>query len=144
MIKYALICKNCKLEFESWFGSSKEFDRLKKMKLLSCQSCNSIKVEKSLMSPNLSNSKKKITNTNELKFQEVKKKLREYKQFVKDNFNFVGENFAYEARSIHYNKNKYIGKKKGIYGRASLQDVKELKEEGIETEMLPWIEDKEN
>ena len=144
MIKYALICKGCKLEFESWFGSSKEFDRLKKMKLLNCQSCNSIRVEKSLMSPNLSNSKKKITNTNELKLQEVKQKLREYKKFVKENFNFVGENFAYEARSLHYNKNKYTDKKKGIYGRASLQDVKELKEEGIETEMLPWIEDKEN
>ena len=141
MIKYALICKSCKLEFESWFGSSKEFDRLKKMKLLNCQSCNSIKVEKSLMSPNLSNSKKKIS-PNELRFQEVKQKLREYKKFVKDNFDFVGENFAYEARSLHYNKDR--DKKKGIYGRASLTDVKELKEEGIETEMLPWIEDKEN
>ena len=144
MIKYALICKKCKLEFESWFGSSKEFDRLKKMKLLNCQSCNSIRVEKSLMSPNLSNSKKKISNPNELKFQQVKQKLREYKKFVKDNFNFVGENFAYEARSLHYNKNKNRDKKKGIYGKASLTDVKELKEEGIETEMLPWIEDKEN
>ena len=144
MITYALICKSCKLEFESWFGSSKEFDRLKKMKLLNCQRCNSIRVEKSLMSPNLSNSKKKISNPNELKFQEVKQKLREYKKFVKDNFDFVGENFAYEARSLHYNKNKNRDKKKGIYGRASLSDVKELKEEGIETEMLPWIEDKEN
>ena len=144
MIKYALICKSCELEFESWFGSSKEFDRLKKMKLLNCQSCNSIKVEKSLMSPNLFNNKKKISNPNELKFQEVKQKLKEYKKFVKKNFNFVGENFAYEARSLHYNKNKNRDKKKGIYGRASLTDVKELKEEGIETEMLPWIEDKEN
>ena len=60
MIKYALICKSCKLEFESWFGSSKEFDRLKKMKLLSCQSCNSIKVEKSLMSPTYLIVKKKL------------------------------------------------------------------------------------
>ena len=127
MIKYALICRSCKLEFESWFGSSKEFDRLKKMKLLNCQRCNSIRVEKSLMSPNLSNSKKKISNPNELKFQEVKQKLREYKKFVKDNFDFVGENFAYEARSLHYNKNKNRNKKKGIYGRASLTDVKELK-----------------
>ena len=141
MIKYALICKSCKLEFESWFGSSKEFDRLKKMKLLSCQSCNSIKVEKSLMSPNLSNSKKKINNTNELKFQEVKQKLREYKKFVKDNFNFVGENFAYEARSLHYNKKN---KKKGIYGSATKNEIQELKEEGVEAEMIPWIEDKSN
>ena len=141
MIKYALICKSCKLEFESWFGSSKEFDRLKKMKLLNCQSCNSIKVEKSLMSPNLSNSKKKISNPNELKFQEVKQKLREYKKFVKDNFNFVGENFAYEARSLHYNKKN---KKKGIYGTATKNEIQELKEEGVEAEMIPWIEDKSN
>ena len=139
MIKYALICKSCKLEFESWFGSSKEFDRLKKMKLLNCQSCNSIRVEKSLMSPNLSNSKKKISNPNELKFQQVKQKLREYKKFVKDNFNFVGENFAYEARSIHYRNKK---KHKGIYGTASKKDIKELKEEGIDTDIIPWIEDK--
>ena len=141
MIKYSLICKSCKLEFESWFGSSKEYDRLKKMKLLNCQGCNSIKVEKSLMSPNLSNSKKKITNSNELKFQEVKQKLREYKKFVKDNFNFVGENFAYEARSLHYNKKN---KKKGIYGSATKNEIQELKEEGVEAEMIPWIEDKSN
>ena len=33
MIKYLLNCKNCNLEFESWFASSKEFDKLKKLKL---------------------------------------------------------------------------------------------------------------
>ena len=71
----------------------------------------------------------------------VKKKLREYQKFIKDNFEYVGENFAYEARSIHYNKNK---NKKNIYGKASIEDVKELKEEGIETSTIPWIEDKEN
>ena len=141
MIKYALICKSCKLEFESWFGSSKEFDRLKKMKLLNCQSCNSIKIEKSLMSPNLSNSKKKITNPNELNFQEVKQKLKEYKKFVKDNFKFVGENFAYEARSIHYNNKK---NQKGIYGTASNEEINELKAEGIDTEIIPWVRDKNN
>ena len=111
MIKYALQCKNCKLEFESWFGSSKEFDRLKKMKLLNCQNCNSINVEKSLMAPNLSNTKKIELEENHKRFKEVKKKLKEFKKFVKENFDFVGENFVYEARSIHYNKNnKKVGK----------------------------------
>ena len=55
----------------------------------------------------------------------------------------MGDNFAYEARSIHYNKDKKK-QKKGIYGKASIEDVRELKDEGIETEMIPWIEDKEN
>ena len=141
MIKYCLICKNCSFEFESWFGSSKEFDRLKKLKHLNCQNCNSMSIEKSLMSPNLAKTKKKNVVENEQKFKQVKLKLKEYKKFVKDNFKFVGDNFAYEARSIHYNQKK---SKKGIYGKASLEEVKELQDEGIETEMIPWVEDKEN
>ena len=141
MIKYCLKCKNCSLEFESWFSSSKEFDRLKKLKHLNCQKCNSTKIEKTLMTPNLYNTKNKSLHQNEKKIKEVKYQLKKYQKFVKDNFEFVGDNFAYEARSIHYNKKK---KKKGIYGNASSEEVQELKNEGIETEILPWIDDKEN
>ena len=141
MIKYTLKCENCSVEFESWFGSSKEFDRLKKLKLLNCQNCNSLKVKKSLMSPNLVNTKKKNNQENNKKFKEVKKQLKDYQKFVKDNFEYVGDNFSYEARSIHYNKKK---NKKGIFGKASLEEVKELKEEGIETDMIPWIDENEN
>ena len=140
MIKYCLKCKNCSLEFESWFSSSKEFDRLKKLKHLNCQNCNSSKVEKSLMSPNLTNSKKSFAQ-NEQKIKDIKNQLKKYQKIVKDNFEFVGDNFAYEARSIHYNKKK---EKKGIYGNASSEEVKELKNEGIETEIIPWINDEEN
>jgi len=141
MIKYSLKCKKCSIEFESWFGSSKEFDRLKKLKLLKCQNCNSLKIEKSLMSPNLANTKKKGNYQNIKKHELVKKKLKKYQKFIKQNFDYVGDNFTYEARSIHYNQKK---SKKGIYGKASIEEVKELKEEGIETEMIPWIEEKEN
>ena len=35
-------------------------------------------------------------------------------------------------------------KNNGIYGNASSKDTKELSEEGIETESLPWINDNEN
>ena len=53
MIKYNLICKKCDLTFDSWFAASKEYEKLKKKKLLSCHSCGSLKVEKSLMAPKL-------------------------------------------------------------------------------------------
>ena len=105
MIKYLLNCKSCSLEFESWFASSKEFDKLKKLKLLSCQQCNSQKIEKSLMKPNLANSNFKQDKAYK-NHKSIKKKLREYQKFVKENFEYVGENFAYEARSIHYSKKK--------------------------------------
>ena len=140
MIKYLLNCKNCSFEFESWFANSKEFDKLKKLKLLNCQQCNSQEIEKSLMKPNLANSNFKQDKAYK-NYKDVKKKLREYQKFVKENFEYVGENFAYEARSIHYSKKK---NKKNIFGKASVEDVKELKEEGIETSTVPWIEDREN
>ena len=71
----------------------------------------------------------------------MKKTIFEYQKFIKNNFNYVGENFAYEARSIHYENKK---KDKGIYGTASSDEIKDLKEEGIETEIIPWLEDKNN
>ena len=141
MIKYSLKCKNCSIEFESWFSTSKEFDRLKKLKHLNCQNCNSIKIEKSLMAPSLSNTKKKTYEKNSHKIKDIKKKIKNYQKFIKENFEFVGDNFAYEARSIHYNNKKV---KRRIYGKASNQEVKELKNEGIETDIVPWVNDKEN
>ena len=142
MIKYRLICKSCQLSFDSWFASSKEFEKLKKKNYLSCHNCNSKKVEKTLMAPKLINkSENKVSVQKNYNFQDINKKLKEYKKFIERNFEYVGENFAYEARTIHYNKEK---KKKGIYGTASNHEIKELREEGIEAEVIPWIEDKSN
>ena len=142
MIKYKLICKNCEFTFDSWFASSEEYEKLKKRRYLNCHKCNSKKIENTLMAPrfinklNYRNSKADI-----LKHKQLNKKIKEYQKFIKDNFEYVGKNFAFEARSIHYNNKK---KDKGIYGSASNNEIKELKEEGIDIEMIPWIEDKSN
>ena len=142
MIKYKLFCKECDLKFDSWFASSNEYERLKKKKLLNCHMCNSIKVEKTIMSPQLINSKSKVDKKIDLeKYNQVKKTIIGYQKFIKENFKYVGDNFAYEARSIHYDRKK---KSKGIYGSASKKDLKELKEEGIDAHMIPWIDESEN
>ncbi len=139
MIKYSLVCKNCDLTFESWFANSKDYEKLKKKRLLSCHNCNSLNVVKNLMAPSLINKKaEKKTQDESNKYNEIKKTIKDYQKFIKNNFKYVGKNFAYEARSIHYNEKK---KEKGIYGTASKQDLKELKEEGINTQMIPWIKD---
>ena len=142
MIKYKLICKNCDFSFDSWFASSKEYEKLKSKNLLNCHKCNSQKVEKTLMAPQLIN-RNSIDNLEKknTKLNEIKNKIKEYQKFIKSNFDYVGENFAYEARSLHYNKKN---KKKGIYGSATKNEIQELKEEGVEAEMIPWIEDKNN
>ena len=142
MIKYKLACNDCETTFDSWFASSKEYEKLKKKNFLVCHNCNSNQVEKTLMAPKLINSNKNSQDSLDLvKYKNIKKTIKNYQKFVKDNFKYVGENFAYEARSIHYNNKKT---KKGIYGKASSKDVEELKEEGIETQVVPWVKDKEN
>ena len=93
------------------------------------------------MAPKLINknlNEKKETSIKNLK--KFKKSIEKYQKFIKKNFKYVGENFAYEARSIHYNKKN----EKGIYGTASKKELKELKEEGIETQIIPWVNDKNN
>tara|TARA_Y100000590_G_scaffold51722_1_gene54286 strand:- start:751 stop:1176 length:426 start_codon:yes stop_codon:yes gene_type:complete len=141
MIKYKLKCKKCSFSFDSWFANSNEFERIKKLNLLNCNLCNSKKIEKSLMAPTVINKKSKHVVKNDKKFNEIKNKIKEYQDFIKNNFEFVGDNFAYKARSIHYNNKK---NKKGIYGNATIKEVKELKDEGIETEMFPWISENDN
>ena len=140
MIKYRLVCNDCNSKFDSWFASSKEFERLKKKNFLSCHLCNSKKIEKTLMAPKLIGNKNENIEKN-LKAKEINKKIKEYQKFIKNNFEYVGKNFAYEARSIHYNNKK---KDKGIFGTATKNEIKELKDEGINAETIPWIEDKNN
>jgi hypothetical protein len=142
MIKYRLICKECETTFDSWFSSSKEYERLKKKDFINCHICNSLSVEKTLMSPSVFMPKNDLKTDNQIqKYKKTKKVILKYQKFIKKNFEYVGENFAYEARSLHY-KNKKASK--GIYGTTTKESFKELKEEGIEAEIIPWIKDDTN
>ena len=137
MIKYKLFCKDCNFSFDSWFASSQEYEKLEKKKYLICYNCNSKTVKKTLMAPKLINK----SNQENFKLKYIDKKMREYQKFIKNNFDYVGKSFAYEARSIHYGDNK---NDKGIYGTASNNEIRELKEEGIDTLTIPWVENKKN
>ena len=143
MIKYKLICKDCETTFDSWFSSSKEYEKLKKKSFLNCHFCNSLNVGKGLMSPsvNISKNNLKDIDSSSEKYKEIKKIIYKYQEFIKKNFEYVGKNFAYEARSLHYKDKK---RSKGIYGTATKKDLKELNEEGIKAEIIPWIKNTTN
>jgi hypothetical protein len=85
--------------------------------------------------------KKSQDSLDSTKYYNIKKTIKNHQKFIKNNFKYVGENFAYEARSIHYEGKKKI---KGIYGSASKNDLKELKEEGIDAQIIPWIDSRDN
>ena len=137
MIKYNLKCEN-KHEFESWFSDSKEFDRLKKKKLIECIFCRSKKVEKSIMAPSVTNIKS-LNNQKEissLEMKNFKKDLIKLRKFVEKNFEYVEKNFANKVREVYYDKKS----KKNIYGSATKEEKDELKEEGIDLVNIPWVE----
>ena len=140
MIKYRLKCKKCQKIFDSWFSTSKEYENLKIKNFLNCHFCNSKNIAKTLMAPNILSKKKR--NENMIKKNNiVKKKILEFQNFIEKNFENVGDDFVYKARSIHYNNKKY---EKGIYGNASKKQIEELQDEGIDTHIFPWIENKNN
>ena len=138
MIKYNLICK-CGKTFESWFSSSSEFDSLCKKNYIKCIYCESSSIKKTVMAPNLnSKSNKGIAKTKLEK--NIKKQLINFRKYIEKNCKNVGENFTKEARSIHYDKKT----SKGIYGKATLEETRELLEEGIEVSTVPWVDKSEN
>ena len=107
-----------------------------------CHNCNSTKIEKTLMSPQLIKKvQDKHKDKRDVKLKEITEKIKKYQKFIRENFDYVGKNFAYKARSIHYDNKK---KNKGIFGTTTNDELKELKEEGVNVEVIPWIEDKSN
>ena len=81
MIKYRLYCKSCANNFDSWFATSKEYDKLKRKKLLNCHSCGSPRVEKNLMAPRLINKSLSKKSEKELqKYKKIKKTISEYQK----------------------------------------------------------------
>ena len=142
MIKYRLNCKKCNNNFDSWFATSKEYEKLKKLNYLICHYCNSVKVEKTLMSPSVLNSNNEnLSISKNNKYYKIKNKIKKYQKFIKKNFNYVGDNFTHEARTLHYDSKK---KSKGIYGKATSDEISELKDEGIESDVIPWFNDNNN
>jgi len=136
MILFDLKCSNSH-SFEAWFKDSKEFEKQKKKKLINCPICEDNIINKSLMTPNVGkksnskNNKKAINKT-------LVNKISKFKKMVEKNFEYVGESFSEEAKKIKYGE----AKDRAIYGEANLEQTKELAEEEIDFQPLPWQSDK--
>ena len=140
MIKYNLKCNNDH-EFESWFANSEEYEKLNKKGLLDCIYCSSKKINKSIMAPMITNSKRKSDNFEVLskEIKNEKDKLLQLRKYIEKNFDYVGRDLSSKVREVFYDKKS----KKAIYGTATNKEREELAEEGIELLSIPWV-DKDN
>lgn len=141
MIQFSLTCAedHC---FDGWFRSNADFDQQFESGLVTCPVCGTPEVEKALMAPAVSTSRKRekmsLALNNEQ--QKVMKQLREMTEKVKENADYVGDQFASEARKIHFGETE----QRGIYGEATAEDAKGLIEDGVSFVPLPKLPDDQN
>ena len=139
MIKYTLNCNNGH-QFDSWFSNSDSFENLKKSGHLECAICSSKKVQKSLMAPRITSESSKKEETLISTQSVLEKEIKALKQKIKTTAIDVGENFPIEARAMHYGEKE----EKPIIGKTTLDEAKDLAEEGIPFIPVPWRNDNVN
>ena len=139
MIRYTLKC-NKGHQFESWFSGSDSFEELKKKGHLECAICSSKKVEKSLMAPKITSGSDEKKETLISTESALEKEIKALKKKIKATATDVGENFPTEARAMHYGEKE----EKPIIGKTTVDEARDLAEEGVPFIPLPWSDDKVN
>ena len=127
MINFTLCCHYCDDSFDSWFGSSSDYEEQKKNGLLECPICGSHSIEKGLMAP-------AIKTSGDKKY-DPKATLRQARQYIENNFENVGERFADEAIAI----NRGEADSRNIYGKIDDEARDRLSDEGIDYVEVPWV-----
>ena len=136
MIKYNLKCEN-NHNFDAWFSDSSNFEEQNKKNLIFCPKCNSTRIEKNIMAPNIGSKKQSYTNAlkTEKNYEKIIKNVRKH---VEKNFEYVGDKFADEARAIHYGEKE----EREIYGETSVEEAVDLIEEGVNVSPIPGVDPK--
>jgi hypothetical protein len=150
VIKYQLQC-DADHPFEGWFQSGDAFDTQKKRGLVECPVCGSSKVDRAIMAPAVARTDRvepitslaardpdwinveqgmEIMSSEE---RELRERLAELRQELIKDADDVGTDFAEEARRMHYGEKE----SRQIYGKTSLEEARELVEDGISILPLP-------
>lgn len=141
MIRFSLVCER-EHDFEGWFRSNDDFDKQKKRGFVECPACGSHKVEKALMAPAVSTSRKqeKMALAMGEQQRQAMTQLKALADKMRENSDYVGDKFAEEARKIHFGE----ADARGIYGEATLEEAQSLAEDGVEFMPIPSFPDDRN
>jgi hypothetical protein len=130
MILYNLICGHDH-EFEAWFRNGAAYETQAAAGDIACPMCGDLSVRKAPMAPSLAS---RSISANALA-AELRSCLTALRQQVEKNCDYVGHHFPDEARRIHYGESK----QRSIYGDATPDEARALKEEGVEFVAIPWL-----
>jgi hypothetical protein len=149
MIHYALRCEH-EHGFDGWFKDSATFEKMARRGLVDCPHCGSTTVERALMAPSIATSSAEAAPSPPAEAVPAKPAaktaggvmpaqmvaaLQRLRAEIEKNCEHVGPRFADEARRIHEGD----AEPRGIYGEATPEEAKALKEDGIGFETIPWV-----
>lgn len=146
MIVFDLQCAPQGHRFEGWFGSSVDYESQNARGLVNCPSCGSANVGKAVMAPNVGRKGNQIATVAPKRQAEpeniaqsvanvplppeavamLKAVAAMQAETIKSS-TWVGETFAEDARAMHYGEKDVAA----IHGRATMDEARELIEEGI-------------
>ncbi len=155
MIVFDLECRSGGHRFEGWFGSSEEYARQQERGLVACPECASSEIVKAPMAPNIERKGNQMsTEGAAVKPQELPTVLpvpvvkgampTEALQMIKalatmqaqalEKSRWVGDDFVETSREMHYGERAA----EPIHGQATIQEARELFDEGIQVSPLPF------
>jgi hypothetical protein len=146
MICFSLHCGNDHT-FEGWFRDGAAYEQQARGGDIACPTCGDRSVRKAMMAPAVVRSGARgsapvqeqsappAPAPDEVKAAFAVAMLRQLRAHVVENFENVGARFPEEARRIHYGDSE----EREIYGRATLEEARELVEEGISVRPLPDV-----
>ncbi len=145
MISYTLKCENDH-RFDSWFQSSHAFAKLHNAGMIACPVCESVSVEKSIMAPRVrparsaaavpaeTASSHESTNLS-TPHTKAEFEISKLKAEIESNAEYVGMEFTAQARDMFTGDTP----QKPIYGETSIEDAKQLLEDGVPVAPLPFV-----
>lgn len=141
MIHYELVCPDGHA-FEGWFRSSADFEDQARAGRIACPQCGSAAISRAPMAPRIARGAKRAEAAagQARPPQELVEAMRKLRRHVEANAEYVGPRFPEEARKIHYEE----AEPRGIYGEASREEAKALKEEGVDVQALPVLPEDRN
>lgn len=152
MIKYALVC-DAAHEFESWFASSSSYDTQVKRGYVNCPYCQSTKISKAIMAPNVARTDRPEAETPaapvaqpqqmallDERQQALRDMIRELHEKIVASSDDVGAAFPEEARKMHDGETPT----RSIRGKASFEEARALLEDGIPVLPIPDLPEERN
>lgn len=128
MIVFDLRCKEDGAKFEAWFRSGADYDDQSRQGLVQCPFCQSANVEKAPMAPRVSSR----SSAGQEQVSAIQR-LAQLQRKVLEGSCWVGDDFPNQARAIHAGDVE----PRRVHGRATIEDVRSLAEEGVPVVPLP-------